>query len=113
LERVRQGRNVRIRRLRVRLDARGPKGVRVRVTCSNAGCRSFSGTIRLVNGRPRPLDVWTLNNRVVRDRVDVRVSITLPGSIGIQLVWRVRNGRAIPAGRKCLPPGSNVAGPCG
>ena len=85
----------------------------MRVTCSNGGCISFSGTIKLVNGRPRPLDVWTLKNRVVRHRVDVRVSITLPGSIGIQLVWRVRNGRAIPAGRKCLPPGSSVPRPCG
>ena len=83
------------------------------MTCSRGGCTSFSGTIKLVNGRARPLDVWTLKNRVVRDGVDVRVSITLPGYIGIQLVWRVRNGRAIPAGRKCLPPGSNVPRPCG
>jgi hypothetical protein len=88
------------------LTVRSPRGARVGVSCSGAGCptRRWGQTAALT--RVRAFE------RVLPAGVRLTITVTQPGWIGKQTVLLIRRSRAPLRRDRCLYPGSALPRPC-
>jgi hypothetical protein len=109
-------RGVRIRRLTI--DA--PPGTAVGVRCGGRGCpfkrlrRTISLRVRANRELPpmRLLRIRTLEGRLLRPGVKLRLSVTRPGAIGKYTRFEIRRRKSPTRADLCLVPGSDRPLPC-
>jgi hypothetical protein len=109
-------RGVRIRRLTI--DA--PPGTGVRVHCGGRGCpfkrlrRTISLRVRANRELPpkRLLRIRTLEGRLLRPGVKLRLFVTRPGAIGKYTRFEIRRRKSPTRADMCLVPGSGRPLPC-